>query len=398
MNQIFCAFITLAASLLFAASASAQTVAPTATPTTPVAPPTNTSQQPASQQTAPALTPQDGVLLLANGQTLQGKITRAGDYYFIVVANGEIRLRTTEVELFCRTLDEVYERKRSVLMPGDAAARLDLADWCIRVGLFGNAAQQVAEARAIEPQMLRIGLVERRLDLARERSNEEPATNGLAVDPSVAGPTNEELDRFVRGLPAGVVDHFSATIQPLLLNNCTASGCHGANSTTKFSLIRVPLGRTPSRRLTQRNLFAAMQQASGTTANESPLVSAAIRPHAGNKAPLLGGRDLTQYQQLATWVQRVINGRAAPAGESSQQAKSVDNRVGLLLQSPSVPNHSPNATKIGTKPTAPSEAEKVGELAPRMSGTNTLPLTGEYVPRDPFDPELFNRRFFPATP
>ena len=43
-------------------------------------------------------TPQEGVLLLTNGQIIRGKITHAGDHYYVAFGEGEIRLRQNEEE------------------------------------------------------------------------------------------------------------------------------------------------------------------------------------------------------------------------------------------------------------------------------------------------------------
>ncbi len=161
------------------------------------------------------------MVFLTNGQALVGKVTRAGDYLYVVVPNGEIRLRRQEVELFCRSFDEGYQLKKSAVPRGEITGHLDLADWCVRHHLFGYAAEQLAAARQLDPAHLRIGLIERRLEAARERKIEE----STATEAAPNGPSLEELDRMIRALPAGVVDQFANTVQPMLLNNCTATGC-----------------------------------------------------------------------------------------------------------------------------------------------------------------------------
>ena len=59
-----------------------------------------------------ALQPQDGLLVLRNGQVLAGQITQAGDYYVVTLGGAsEIRLKTSEVEAVCGSLDEAYDFK-----------------------------------------------------------------------------------------------------------------------------------------------------------------------------------------------------------------------------------------------------------------------------------------------
>lgn len=95
--------------------------------------------------------PQVGVLLLTNGQIIRGKITRGGDHYYVALDDGEIRLKTADVELFCNTLEDGYQRKRLSMLIGDAGEHLDLAQWCIQHKLFGCAARELTEAASLEP-------------------------------------------------------------------------------------------------------------------------------------------------------------------------------------------------------------------------------------------------------
>ncbi|MEX2025954.1 MAG: hypothetical protein WEH44_01615, partial [Pirellulaceae bacterium] len=57
----------------------------------------------------PVLTPQQGVLLLRNGNVIEGHVTRAGDYYLVTFGDsGEARLAAADVESLCVDLDDAY--------------------------------------------------------------------------------------------------------------------------------------------------------------------------------------------------------------------------------------------------------------------------------------------------
>src|SRR5688572_29410649 len=76
----------------------------------------------------PVLTPQQGLLLLRNGQILHGEITRAGDYYVVTLGpTGEIKLPAADVEMQSRDLAEAYAHKQATLLGTGAAPHLDLA-------------------------------------------------------------------------------------------------------------------------------------------------------------------------------------------------------------------------------------------------------------------------------
>ncbi len=79
-----------------------------------------------------AVAPQPGLVLLRNGQVMSGKITQAGNFYYVTLPGGEIRLPAEQVELACRNLTEGYERKRAGIDPEKLADHLDLAIWCLR--------------------------------------------------------------------------------------------------------------------------------------------------------------------------------------------------------------------------------------------------------------------------
>ena len=113
------------------------------------------------------LAPQKGALLLRSGQVQRGKITPAGDHYIVSVPHGEFRFRTSDVELLCNDLEEVYEHKRAQLELGKVADHVDLADWCLRNQLFEHADKELGYALAADANYPRIRLLERRLKLAR---------------------------------------------------------------------------------------------------------------------------------------------------------------------------------------------------------------------------------------
>ena len=50
-----------------------------------------------AQAEEPVLGPRQGVLLLRNGELIEGKITEAGDRYDVAVEDGEIRIKRSEV-------------------------------------------------------------------------------------------------------------------------------------------------------------------------------------------------------------------------------------------------------------------------------------------------------------
>jgi hypothetical protein len=359
------------------------------------------------------LAPSDGLLLLRNGQVMRGRITPAGDFYFITLPTGEIRLRKDQVELLANDLEACYQHKRTAIDPTKVNQRQDLAQWCILQDLYEQAERELAEAVAMDAKNPRSALIDRQLKLARERAPRGEASQAKREHV----PSNDDLDRLVRGMPPGSVETFSSTIQPLLLNTCATSGCHSPQSNCDMKLVRVQIGKGANRRLTQRNLHSVLQMIDREDPPGSRLLTAPIGPHGESGAPIFTSKQAVQYRQLVHWVSRV-----AQSAESEQPA-SVMRQDDKLLQRvairqwPDTPGVTPTtATAPAANAKAPKEATGKTpfddlQAVPPTRGprpidpalavppATTKPRANQQLPPtaaiDPFDPEVFNRRFSP---
>jgi hypothetical protein len=358
----------------------------------------------------PLLSPTKGVLLLRNGEVLSGTIARTGDYYHVSKPGTEIRLKASEVDKVAETLIDLYEVKRRRMTPDKLPDHLDLAEWCIEQRLLEQANGELTAAARLEPNHPRIALLQRRIELA---GRIEQAAS--AAPPIVgSGPTSEEHDRLVRGLPAHAVETFTASIQPLLVNNCTTSGCHGPRSPGKLRLLRLSLSGPANRRLTQRNLHAVWQTVDANQPAASPLLTQPIRPHGRAKGPIFSGHDAAQYRQLVSWVYA-----------ATRQHRPDPPRADGLDETPIASTAAnKNGASAGKKKKPPVRKELVAAV-PEEPALDEPPTTGEpdvnepvippgeagdrdaardppqasdddnenYEPVDPFDPEIFNRRY-----
>ncbi len=340
-----------------------------------------------------ALQPQQGVLLLRSGRTLQGRYTRDGDRYYLALPSGEIRVRANEVEAALPSLEDCYHYRRERVDAGNVNSHLDLAQWCIEHELLGAAAEQLAIAIMIDPRHPRAELLERRLHAARTQT--KPAeVAAIEVEETISA---DELERFCKSLPAGTVELFTSSIQPLLQNSCGNAACHGPRSTTAFRMLRAPANQKPSSRLTQRNLYAVLQMVNRENPTSSPLLTVPIRPHGPVDKPLFKQHDAAQYRELVRWVLLACGNGAKPQPATVQlkppalmvppldatpleKSKPADNPV---KQTAAVEEVRP------TQPKQPERLERAVDPAAKPAAT-TAPRAS-----DPFHPELFNRRFFP---
>jgi hypothetical protein len=309
-----------------------------------------------------SLEPTEGLLVLKNGQTLEGQIAQSGDRYIIWMNGSEIRLAADQVDLWCRSIDEAYEAKCKRLPASGIAERVELVRWCLKQNLLDEATDQLEAARASKPDAVEWTLLERQVELARSG----PEDGSALTVPTLAGPSGDELDDILRRLPRNTVADYVSTIQPLVLHHCGNGGCHGSPTAQHWPLLRIPSGSTPRRRVTQRNLYNTLVQIDQNRPEMSVLLRMASRAHGGRDVAPLGGPGTPEYQQLVDWVRGAAAGRL-PVRPASAQAV--------------LPDSTPNSP------------QPVASLPP----SEPLPSTSGTAANDPFDPEAFNRLHSPRN-
>ncbi len=365
-----------------------------------------------------SLAPREGVVLLANGELIAGTIIPAGDRYDVHLKTGEIRIRRSDVAMICADARECYLKRRAAVEPGRVGEHLALAEWCIRNDLLAEADQELAAARSADPMHPRIRLVESRLTLARQPPPSAPASTPERLV------SHDSLDDMARNLPHGAMETFTNNIQPLLLNYCSKSGCHAGRTDGALKLERIHPTRS-GRSATQRNLQRVLALVNRDDPSASKLLQAPIRAHGPLGAPIFTDRQQTQYRQLVQWVY-VVAGARLPA-----ERPTLEERTAPLLQA--VPgavgapptdvleaDESLDSGQVETLESPPPQSESripassadQAYTLEQLCAMGVDPYSGapgrvlrptvqrgatpapEFVPKDEFDPEIFNRRFF----
>lgn len=369
-----------------------------------------------AQQAQLQAQPREGVLVLRNGQVFRGMITQVGDRHIVALNGGQISVKSSEVEVCCASLEEAYRLRQQYSPCESALDHLQLAQWCQHQGLLEAANQELAEAKRLDPSHPMIPLLERRLKTLRD--GVEPR-GPIAKVPESQLPAHD-LDRLVRNMPAGTMESFTQIVQPMLMNNCTTSGCHGPGASGTFSLARVSPSGSTGRRVTQRNLQTVLQWVDRDNPGASPLLAEPLRPHGTAKGPIFVDPQVAQYQQLVNWVYRVsqmsgpgqavmqashvernkVAHQASPAAYTTPAAQvlsGVQTLGGEDLSTPEMPGEEnllapttgmEGALDVSSTQPAPSRFDRPGVKR------GTLPK--EFTPVDPFDPQVFNRQFFPG--
>ena len=357
----------------------------------------------------PSGTPRQGVVVLHGGQVFTGKITRAGDLYHVVFPNGEIRLRASQVALHCDSIEEAYQRRRETIRPGHAEAHIELARWCQHNGLFDAGLRELTDAAAADPNSPWIPHLTRSLKAAAQ-SFETPVVD--AESAKSLGPTSSDLDRMVRQMSPQSVAAFTSGVQPLLLNSCATGGCHGPNSESQFRLMRGREGGTPSRRVTQRNLHATLEWIDRERPEASPLLTEAIRAHGKAGKAAFTDKDAMKYRQIVQWVhgiaqttpsemggpktidpRELAEARAMTAGFVEPSGESRDSQAGFPVSRAAFSEDPSEEVSCN-----PSPATNGTIREPARNPVKRGADIERFVPADPFDPEIFNRRHHPTRP
>jgi len=375
--------------------------------------------------------PRQAVILLANGEVLQGKVSRAGDHYFVWVPGGEIRLPVKRVQRLCDTLDDAYVYL-SQSGPGSVEGHLELTTWCLRHNLFGYAANELRAAMTLEPSDPRVAVLARRLKLARERAAVESADNiPVATKKTDDSVDERETESTPMQLPEGAVAAFTSKLQPLLINKCAGAGCHGSPTESTFRLSRMLGGRKPTRRQTVQNLVEVLRWINMEQPGNSPLLQKPLQPsHGGMAEPIFTDADRSQYKRLVEFVNLAAK-KPTPVQEDEQPGSQLD-----ASQANAFPSEMQRLQRSGDNTlgqTSPADVQNMRTIDRPLSNNLADPVTEpsglvdaqpspgagvsedevlleafesnpiqrgtiveRFVPIDAFDPAIFNRRYFRA--
>jgi hypothetical protein len=336
----------------------------------------------ASESTAPPKT-----IVLKDGGVLVGEVSRDGDRYLIARAGGEIQVASANVLLVCDSLEEAYELRRAKIERRDAASHLLLADWCLRYNLVSQATRELANARELEPLHPRLALLERRIDALRNpRSQAVRPANSTQVNAATiktaTGPS--KVTTQIDELPDRAVERFTRKVQPILVNNCTTSGCHQRGGPQEFQLDRSLLHGQGNRRTTMQNLAATLALIDRGQPHLSPLLTVPRETHGGMEGPIFGPRQQVAFAHIVDWIAMVSNSAAA-----GQEASSLNSEIEVAAYD--------QAMKATVAQANPTDSNAV-PLAPEADDLQEIPATIRYGaqlqawrPKDQFDPEIFNR-------
>jgi hypothetical protein len=296
----------------------------------------------------PAATTGQSLLLLRNGEILEGQVSRDGERYIVAIENGELRIPARDVDFQCDTIDQAYQMQSKRIAPQQLDERLKLAEWCLRHNLYDRAAGEITTAKLLDPRHPKVQLLDRRLQelqstplsdraSADELRRESRPAESDAPRRANAPMAGEDLERFARSLPAGTVESFSMTTQPLILKHCGTAGCHGVGSKSDLVLLRPSPGTGVARRVTLRNLHTLMRWVDYDTPEESSLLKRARQPHGTGAGAATENLAATELEQLQAWATLATKGNKAVPAASAQNMAPVPSIAPLGTPAPEAP-------------------------------------------------------------
>jgi hypothetical protein len=344
----------------------------------------------------------DGVVLLKDGGVLEGRITQATDRYIITRTGGEFQIAADRVAFVGRSLHDAYEYRRASTQDSPEA-HVALAEWCLRYNSIDDARTEIERARSLDADPRRLELAERRLAATQDRLAKKPASSSGVIQAS-AIVEQAPAAAVTPDLPHYALETFTRKVQPILVNNCTTSKCHQPGGQQAFQLNRASLRGEANRRTTMQNLSAALALVDRDHPEQSQLLTLPRQTHGGMNGPTFGPRQDQAFKHLADWVALLappkipLDDAATSDATAAEPAALPPSNSAATMPTPKPiePTSHVDATRSQRDPAkaAIDNAETKASLESLRTPHRLRygASVDRWEPRDPFDPEIFNRR------
>jgi hypothetical protein len=221
--------------------------------------------------------------------------------------------------------------------------------------------------------------------LAAVKAGAKPQAAGVAL-PTAANTAE---------LPAGVVEQFTRKVQPVLVNNCSTSGCHQLGGKQSFQLDRALLRGEANRRSTMHNLEAALALVDRAHPVQSPLLAVPRKTHGGTAGPIFGPRQEQAFKHLVDWVALVVPPPEMPA-DATLSPVDTNAATGLAEDKSTADTQTQDASRLPSHRRSAIRAASASDDDTSMTlrTPHRLQVGAQlksWQPRDAFDPEIFNR-------
>lgn len=345
-----------------------------------------------TEQTSPSRNPAK-LLVLVDGRVVTGQITPRPDGYDIQVDGGRIYIDSNRVRFEASSLSDAYDRMRDSLPELTPTTHMELARWCLENKLLTQARREVLDALYLDPNREDAKRILRALEHVGEKSATVKAGTGLTAYPSLSQIPRPAVEtRSLAGLSASIAHSFVRDVQPLMMNKCANSGCHGKGTTTDFQLTSTHRGSTPA--MAERNLAAVLKQIDFSHPTTSPLVRIGGEAHGNMAASAFSGRSgAAQLRKLQEWVMLAANDIAPQAAMVAETRAVKKSPSASGIQQVSATRE--DSTKLKSMRALQDHFENPHARTLTTDETDGRFLqAAKYANRhDAFSPDEFNRRY-----
>ncbi len=323
-------------------------------------------------------------------------------------------------------MDEAYQLAQAASDPEGVASQVELFQWCMKHKMYQRAQQQIDVLQFMEIERAQLAHLNRQVRVAIEQYNKNLQRQTTTLQPKVA-PKSEspnlespgqiaqvgyektieilplpdngemaienstprvasarELAEFSKRFKGEAVSKYKRTIELQLIRNCSNAGCHDKNH-EGLPLVSQGFGRNISvpKKLSQKNFYTLMQQVDLDNPLQSQLYEYATQPHGGLQEAVYTAKR-GQTDTLKEWLLSISTPQAQQA-YLQKQFEAANAKIAAQ-------NNTENFSNLPL----PGEVRQVSANLPDSSIPsipNLTPRKEVFAPKDPFDPEIFNRKY-----
>ncbi|ODT96570.1 MAG: hypothetical protein ABS79_07940 [Planctomycetes bacterium SCN 63-9] len=359
---------------------------------------------------------EDGVILLKDGQVVQGTIIRDDEGYLIKTPSGSKRFPRRRIEQTFSTLQEAYQYKASQFPDEDVQERLKLAQWCLAQNMETEARTQLNGILRINPKHIQAKAMLEKLDatqvrLAKQRQLDPGVRQAQATPGDIQGDGSpQELDPAAlgrsgaqtRSMASGIAEvpnifnlprptalrlseEFNRSVHPILQRHCAK--CHNERYPGMFQLRQVRSPRDLNRDTLNLNLDATLQLIDPSNPSRSEILTTSLRTHGigKTKRPIFRASNDPSYLKLSQWVENICkplgrdaiqqtSAQADPANVEERFAADRTPNLGLPSDDPGASASSIPPSRMNV-PDFQSPRRVPQSPAQAVAGPNEFPLT-----------------------
>ncbi len=246
---------------------------------------------------------QNGLLVLNDGRVLTGQISILERGYLLQGSTGRITMPFSNVICHAKSLKEAYRKQRESMTKPTADQHTALARWCLVNQLFAEAEQEIESALLLQPHHVAAKNMLARFDAKKPRDLDFSSEESRKMMDQLMINKEFSTAQPIGGLDAELAKQFVTTIEPMLMNNCSNTSCHGSEASNDFRLTQKWNIRGNTRHITDQNLDAVLPFIDSKNPEQSRLLTVLDGSHGQTGLSVFtGARAKYQRKVLEQWT------------------------------------------------------------------------------------------------